>query len=402
MSYSDMKNKLESMLSESFEEAKNRRLSTLTSILGSVDDPFVLFGAGRLGRKVLPIIRKAGLNPVAFIDNNPRLWGSEIDGVKVLSPLDVVKQYAGSLPNVVVTVWSGELSDRMDDRLAPLKALGFDKIALFGHLAWMYPDHFLPHYSLDVPENVIKDADSVRSAFDLMADDASRELFINHIRWRLYLDYDVLPPPSDRQIYFDAEFTNTMTDEVYYDIGAFDGDTVKDFISTRKLFKKIEAFEPSQKNYGKLLHNVNGFNDSISEKIGTHHLALGDDVGLIGIESDAGPASRAGVGSSEQVSMTTLDQLLSDLEPPTFIKMDIEGFEPKCLAGGRSVIEKYQPVLAVCVYHLQDHIWQIPLQINKYNDGYKFYLCPHLGDGWDLVLYAVPESRLGKVSGNKN
>ena len=92
--------------------------------------------------------------------------------------------------------------------------------------------------------------------------------------------------------------------------------------------------------------------------------------------------------------MTTLDQMSTDELPPTFIKIDIEGFEPQCLAGGRRVISECHPVIAVCVYHEQDHLWSILLQLHEYYPHYHFSLCPHLAEGWDLVLYAVPEDRL--------
>jgi len=92
--------------------------------------------------------------------------------------------------------------------------------------------------------------------------------------------------------------------------------------------------------------------------------------------------------------MTTLDALSTSELPPTFIKIDIEGFEPQCLAGGRNVISKHHPVIAVCIYHEQDHLWSILLQLNDYYPHYHFSLCPHLAEGWDLVLYAVPKDRL--------
>lgn len=399
MQKNKMKNELDQLLSEDFAQAKARRESVLKDIFGALDKPFVLFGAGHLGRKVLSIIQKLGLSPIAFIDNNPKILGTMINGVKVYSPKQLAQETSGPLPNVIVTVWAGELTDKMSDRLAPLRQLGYERIALFGHLAWSYPDHFLPHYSLDVPENVLLEIDDIKQAYDLLSDDESRQLFVNHVRWRLHLDYDLLPTASKYQIYFDQHFTNQMPEEVYYDIGAFDGDTVRDFISTGRLFKKIEAFEPSEKNHERLVRALDGMDAGTRTKIGAHHLALGDEIGIIGIESDAGPASRAGIGSSEQVSVTTLDALAGILQPPTFIKMDIEGFEPKCLSGGQGVIERHHPVLAVCVYHVQNHLWQILLQIHAYWPGYQFYLCPHLSDGWDLVLYAIPPSRVGKISG---
>jgi hypothetical protein len=63
------------------------------------------------------------------------------------------------------------------------------------------------------------------------------------------------------------------------------------------------------------------------------------------------------------------------------------------LRGAEQTIRTVSPVIAVCVYHLQAHLWEIIVQLYSYRSDYRFYLCPHLADGWDLVLYAVPPAR---------
>lgn len=384
---------LEALLSESVDSAQNRRQNALTDILGEDVGPVVLFGAGLLGRQVLPFVRKVGLEPVAFIDNNPQLWGTLIDGVEVMAPAQLAQKYQGDLPSVIATIWSGRAPDRMRDRLGPLQDLGFKKIALFGHLAWRFPEVFLPHYSLDIPEKVLLQADDIRRAFKLISDEESRKLFVGHVRWRLLLDYDALPPASDLEIYFDSKFMNKNKNEVLYDIGAFDGDTIVDFLKSGREFQEIHSFEPSPRNFSKLQQRVAEIADRGLKKIYPHQLAVGDTEGTIQVENDAGPASRVGQGQ-ETAAVSTLDRLVEKSATPTFIKMDIEGFEPQCLEGGRRVITEYAPVLAVCVYHLQDHLWSLMLKISEWHKGYEFSFCPHLNDGWDLVLYAVPKHRL--------
>lgn len=45
----------------------------------------VFFGAGKIGKKMLSIWRKCGLQADYFIDNNPELIGKEVEGIKVVS-----------------------------------------------------------------------------------------------------------------------------------------------------------------------------------------------------------------------------------------------------------------------------------------------------------------------------
>jgi hypothetical protein len=88
-----------------------------------------------------------------------------------------------------------------------------------------------------------------------------------------------------------------------------------------------------------------------------------------------------------------LDESLQG-ETPTIVKFDIEGAEPEALAGGRRTIQCRMPVLAISSYHLQNHLWQLPLSVAAMSGDYRYFLRPHGFEGWDLVCYAVPGGRL--------
>jgi FkbM family methyltransferase len=390
----ELDQRLDALLSEDMASALDREQKSLSNKIGGLDRPFLLFGAGNLGRKALKTLKRIGSVPAAFIDNNAALWGKEILGVPVMSPADAAARFDAAAIGVITTIWCGEATDKMSDRIGPLQELGFRHIALFGHLAWKFADEFLPHYCLDRPSLVIGQGAQIRAAYALLADDASREIFVNHIQWRLFLDYDLLPYPSSEEIYFNKKFVNRLDTEVLYDIGAYIGDSVESFFETERgnAFSAIHSFEPSPGNFLALQRYIDTLGKG-KDKIFAHNLALGDTIGTIQVETEHGPASRVGAGS-ETVEVTTIDSFSKTNGVPTFIKIDIEGFEPQCLLGAREVITNTAPVVAVCVYHLQSHIWDILLQLHSYYPNYSFRLCPHLADGWDLVLYAVPKNRL--------
>lgn len=393
MTNPELKMRLEHLLAEDRAAILKREIHALEDKIGSLDKPFLLFGAGHLGRKVLKKLTAIGKRPVAFIDNNPMLWGTEVQGVPVMRPSDAASQLDASNIGVITTIWCGEATDKMSDRINPIRSLGFRSIALFGHLAWKFQEEFLPHYCLDRPSKVIADADKIHRAFDLLADDDSRQLFVNHIEWRLGLDYDLLPFPSSEEIYFNDRYVSHSATEVLYDIGAYTGDSVESFLKTKRgaQFGDIQSFEPSPNNFKILKHYIAGLG-ALQSKVHAHQLALGDTEGSIQVETENGPASRVGLGN-QAVPVTTIDLFSKTHAAPTFIKIDIEGFEPQCLQGAEQVIRTTAPVVAVCVYHLQAHLWEILLQLHSYYPDYSYSLCPHLADGWDLVLYAVPESR---------
>lgn len=58
-----------------------------------------------------------------------------------------------------------------------------------------------------------------------------------------------------------------------------------------------------------------------------------------------------------QVPLTTIDHLVKELglARVDYIKMDIEGAEPKALAGGAATIRQYKPRISISSYHQPDH-----------------------------------------------
>jgi hypothetical protein len=70
--------------------------------------------------------------------------------------------------------------------------------------------------------------------------------------------------------------------------------------------------------------------------------------------------------------------------------MDIEGAEMDALAGAAATLARHRPTLAICSYHVQDHLWRIPGRIGKLMPDARLLLRTHCVDGFDLVCYAVP------------
>ena len=67
----------------------------------------------------------------------------------------------------------------------------------------------------------------------------------------------------------------------------------------------------------------------------------------------------------EKIPLTTVDKLVAELklERVDFIKMDIEGAEPKALAGARATLARFKPRLSIASYHKPDHPRLIPAAV---------------------------------------
>ena len=390
LAYKDLIVALEELFAEGEAGATARERSAFDLMAGPSKAPIVLFGAGRVGRKTVTGLRKAGIEPIAFVDNDARLWNTSVEGVKVLSPAEAAKRH-GDQATFVITIWRGEATDRMSQREAQLRSLGCRYVVTFPPLFWKHAEAFLPHYAVDLPHRVHQQADDVRRAGRLWSDDASRSEYLAQLRWRLLGEFDALYRPVQHTMYFPLDLCPLTDHEVFVDCGAYDGDSVRSFLDqSKKSFQRIYSFEPDPANFEKLEKDVALRPER--ESITLQRAAVGAHTGTVTFSGDGNEASSVGKGGMV-VDCVTLDQVLSGTQP-TYIKIDIEGAELDALNGARGIIQRYSPVLAVCTYHVQDHLWKIPLLIQSINPNYSFFLHPHLVEGWDLVCYAIPKSRL--------
>lgn len=353
--------------------------------------PLVLVGAGLLGRKCLNGLRRHSIKVLAFVDNNPQKWGTEVDGIQVLSPAVAGKKY-GKLAAFVVTIWAPRQSYR--EAACRLREFGIDTIVPFPALIWKFPDDLLPHYQFETPQYYLQAADNIKKAFTLLDDAESQRQFYGHLRWRLLLDYDALPTPSFNDQYFPKDILSIVPNEVFVDCGAYDGDTVRSLLwNCCEYFERIYAFEPDPVNYNRLETFVKSLNAELAGKIQIAPWAVGSQRGQA--KFDAPGATRSSITSSGEISVdvVALQDVLLD-SAVTYLKLDVEGVESDALKGALELIEKCRPVIGVCVYHCPSDFFDLPLFLSKYCPEYRFHLRSHDEDGLEMVIYAVPNERI--------
>ena len=354
-------------------------------LISNTGDRYVLFGAGALGCQAYSRCREASIPVLGFADNNPALWGTSVNGLPVYSPASAAQQF-GSTAVFIVTVFNnGQVMEQ-------LCKMGL-KVASFAALAWHYPQTFLPYFDVDHPEKIFTQADSVRTTLGLWSDEKSRQEYAGQIGWHLTLDPSTLAPHLPQEdIYFPDDLATSLAKEVFVDCGAFDGDTIQHFVDRRAgTFSQIIAIEPDPANIAKLEARLGAFDINLRRRIRIIKSAVGSKASNVTFNATGSVAAAIGAGDLN-VQCAPLDDLLED-DAPTFIKMDIEGAEPDALQGSQKIILKDEPILAVCLYHAQEHLWQIPSLIHSLHPGYDLFLRRYADECWETVCYAVPKAR---------
>jgi FkbM family methyltransferase len=384
---------LNELLGETLESVRERERTTFDQLTAPFGDRIVLFGAGGLGCKTLLGLRSIGIEPLSFTDNNPTLWGTKIYGLKVLSPQDAAYKF-GQNDTFIITIWRGNSGDRLAARRKQLVDLNCANVISFGYLFWKYPTIFLPHAFLELPSTFRQHTEELKKLYYLWADDASRHEYLAQLRFRLRLDFDGLASPVSHKQYFPDDLYTILPEEVFVDCGAFDGDTIREFLLHQKKFSGIiHAFEPDSINFHKLQEYISTLPAVIGKKVSAKQLPVGACGQIVHFKSEGTVSSRATDTGEIEMNCVCIDQQTINLSP-SFIKMDIEGAEIDAINGARETIQHSHPILAICVYHKPDHLWKVPIMISTYYKDYRLFLRPHDEEGWELVCYAVPPERL--------
>ena len=341
--------------------------------------PVVLFGAANMGILFKKFCTTNDINVLAFCDNDKNKVGTTILNTKVISP-SMLKQYCDSSVQIIIT------SSQDDEIKHQLTNYGFTNNCSHSYLSTIYPAKF-PTLCWSTNINyIINNSESIKKCFNLLKDSVSKKHFINILRYRLTLNNNYLASIAydHNKAYFDKNIIKLSKDEVFLDGGAFDGDTLKEFISiTNNNFNKVYCFEPDPKSYSKLKSFLVKLNDS---RIIPLKLGLGNKEESLYFASEGNIQSKIVDSSKMKIKIVPIDNYID--QNFTFIKLDIEGHEKEALKGASKTIKSKKPKLAICVYHHYQDLWEIPLLIKEQNPDYDIYLRHYGHTLFDTICYA--------------
>lgn len=186
--------------------------------------------------------------------------------------------------------------------------------------------------------------------------------------------------------YFEESIMEYRDGEIFVDCGCYD------FESSEKLMKlcdvkKIYAFEPDRQNLEKVRANIERL--KCGERVELFDCGLWDQSTSLYFNSSGDMMSKVCCDAQEgnKIEVAALDSVIRG--EVTFIKMDIEGSELKALQGGRNLIRKYKPKLAISIYHKWEDLVDLPTYIHGLVPEYKFYIRHYFYSPAETVLYAT-------------
>jgi FkbM family methyltransferase len=185
---------------------------------------------------------------------------------------------------------------------------------------------------------------------------------------------------QQRKIYGTGDF-GPHAGDITLDCGANVGVTVREELAAGT--KTIVAIEPAPENLECLRRNYPS--EIASGRVIVVPKGVWDKEDFLTLRVDPKNSAadsfvihREGATELEKVPLTTIDKLVADLklERVDYIKMDIEGAEPKALSGAKETLAKYKPRISISAYHAPDHPKVIPEIIRATRSDYQMQCGP--------------------------
>ena len=366
--------------------------------------PILLYGMGNGADKILTVCASYGIPVADFFASDGFVRGHSFHGKVVLSFSEACEKYgaehiivllsfASSRPEVLETI----------DRVASACEMYIPDVPVCG----------TDLFNTEFYESHLQEIDAARALF---ADEESRRVYDGIIQYKLTGRMDILrateSDPSDayRTILHAEEFLTAA------DLGAYNGDSIRDLRQYAPDLREVIAFEPDRRNFRKLTEYETALREA-GDTLTVHPVQAGAwshtatltfhgsgnrNAGLTDAPAEAksnilpSTADNPYFGKTAEVPVTALDtvaeEILGSGTHIDYIKYDVEGAETEALLGSRAIIERDTPALLVSAYHRSADLFRLPLLVHELNPGYRLYLRRMAGvPAWDINLYAVTD-----------
>lgn len=241
--------------------------------------------------------------------------------------------------------------------------------------------------------------------FNLLEDDLSRKTVLYLHCYRMVpVQFWLTETRVGELKYYRPELIPESKQGVLLDCGGFDGKTALEYIDVYgEHFKRIYVFEPDPGRVEVCQENTKGYDNIVCLNKG-----VSNTKGMIPFQSNAGSAAnRINEQGNIQVELVALDEEIT--EPVTFVKMDVEGNEKEALQGCKDHIQKDRPHLAICVSHLLEEMFLVPIMLSQMVSDYVYNIRFHGYQEspsdpiqpWNIVLYASPSEKIHRKSQKK-
>ena len=347
----------------------------LWQTLARTDKTVVMYGMGNGADKILKICERKGIVIADFFASDGFVRGHSFHGKTVLS-YSAVKEKYGAENLIVLLSFASSLPE---------------VLALFDRV-----DEECELYAPDVPvcgdtlfdlEFFETNREKFEQVYELLADEESRRIYQKVLAYKLSgkIAYLKEAESSKDEVYTCLLKADTIRTAA--DLGAYNGDTVRELATYAPRLSKVYAMEPDRRNFRKL----SDFAATLTvPKILAHHAAAWSEQTTLSF-ADSGNRNAGAFAKGRQIEVAALplDTVLGG-DAVDYIKYDVEGAEKEALMGSKETVLNHHPRLLVSIYHRSEDLFALPLLLHSIDPTYRLYLrrYPYV-PAWDLNLIGI-------------
>ena len=353
----------------------------LWTYLKSSDKPILIYGMGNGADKIIDYFEEFGIEYRDVFASDGFVRGHLYRGKRVISYSEACEKYGNEF--IIVLSFGTHLDDVMK-RIYELDK----KHELYAPDVPVCKGELFSEVFFEAHKKELLDARS--SLFD----EKSKEIFDDIVRFKLTGKLCYLKSTEESEFQVNKEVLKCENYNIYADLGAYNGDTVRSYLEFCPNLKKIHAFEPDLRNYKKL--SAYAETEERAKVYAYNYASYDKDEAVEFISSGNRNSSKNGTNSfkSKTVSIEAR-RLDSVIDRADFIKYDVEGAEYEAIIGSEKIIKRHMPDLLVSMYHRSEDMYTLPLLLKELSPEYKLYLrrFPYI-PAWDLNLYAINKKPL--------
>lgn len=335
--------------------------------------PVYLYGTGDGADKILDYLTQGGIRVRGVFASEGFVRDRTFRGYKVESLHDV---------------------ESREGKIACVLCFGLEGTEAFSFLKPIADKHLLlapalPVYGTGQLDHAMlreRYADCER-AFGWLSDELSRTVYRDVLAYHLTGDIRYLQTETDTMNVPCGYISHSKT---HIDVGAYDGDTAREYLQMNQGVFKILAFEPNAQTFRKLKNNTDPL------RVECYHAACGAK-NTTASNGGSGRGSHLELGAGD-VEVRALDSVCGypfvgscGMEIGS-IKIDAEGEDAAVLQGAANLITACRPALCVSAYHRASDLFDLPLLLKRldYRSELYFRKKPYV-PAWDTLFYLIPK-----------
>ena len=337
----------------------------LWNYLKETNKPIALYGMGNAAERIIKKLNSINKKPCGIFASDGFARHNLFCGYTVKTFSEICNEFGTDI--IVLVSFGTSLKEVMDNiyRISSICETYAPCLSVIGD----------SYFNLDYYEenkNIILD---IRKK---LADETSKRTLDNIIEYKITGKIDILKS-SETLEEETWEIVKPKEGDIYLDLGAYTGDTLKKYIEHNPGYSKCIAVEPDKRSFRKMNANLEGIRDiNLIHGAVSNYDHIGTFLNLGGRQSKIG-------NNGEDIMIYSVDGILNGSRVD-YINIDTEGEEINVLNGSIKTIRSYYPTMLVSAYHKATDIIDIPLLMQKIAPEYKIYMrhYPYIPD-WDTV-----------------